>query len=69
MIVAVRRSMLSVADSVQSYHLGNVTSSEGSADTATPDDGHYADPQASGWICLPASTQSDIGAITVETDQ
>ena len=37
--------MLSVADSMQSHHLGNITSSDGSLDAVTPEAGSYANSQ------------------------
>lgn len=37
--------MLSVAESMQSHHLGDITSSEGSRDAVTPEGGSYANSQ------------------------
>ncbi len=40
-----RRSMLSVADSMQSHHLGNITSSDGSLDAAMAEGGSCSNSQ------------------------
>ena len=53
-----RRSVLSVAESVNSHHLGNITSSDGSPpDAVTPEEGgSYADSQEEASRCAAALT-------------